>query len=111
MKVPLVRVVVFRRYNAAIKHGKIDGVFHFPDFAPREIVRETRSRCHRLLLSVLVSRSLSLSVPQSPLKLVVFFRLFFFLSFSFSLKKKKKKKIIYEKSAYVTEEKVLNLTR
>jgi hypothetical protein len=44
---------------------------------------------------------------------VVFFRLFFFLSFSFSLKKKKKKKkkIIYEKSAYVTEEKVLNLTR
>jgi hypothetical protein len=42
---------------------------------------------------------------------VVFFRLFFFLSFSFSLKKKKKKKIICEKSAYVTEEKVLNLTR
>jgi hypothetical protein len=85
VKVPLVRVVVFRRYNAAIKHGKIDGIFHFPDFAPREIVRETRSRCHRLLLSVLVSRSLSLSVPQSPLKLVVFFRLWLLLSLFFFL--------------------------
>ena len=60
MKVPRVCVVVFRRYNAAIKHGKIDGVFHFPDFAPREIVRETRSRCHRLLLSVIVLCSHSL---------------------------------------------------
>jgi len=44
---------------------------------------------------------------------VVFFRLFFF-SLSLKKKKKKKKKIRddeYTKSAYVTEEKVLNLTR
>jgi hypothetical protein len=52
----------------------------------------------------------------SPLKLVVFFCLFLFLSSSLSLKKKKKKKKKirddeYKKSAYVTEEKVLNLTR
>ena len=48
------------------------------------------------------------------MKLVAFFVSSSFSLFSLSLKKKKKKKIRddeYEKSAYVTEEKVLNLTR
>ena len=54
--------------------------------------------------------------PLSLLKLVAFFVSSSFSLFSLSLKKKKKKKKKirddeYEKSAYVTEEKVLNLTR
>jgi len=83
VKVPLVFVVVFRRDYAAIKHGKIDGVFHFADFAPREIVRETRSRCHLLLsMSILFS----LFLPALAAETGRVFCLFFFLSL-FSLSK------------------------
>ena len=47
VKVPPVVVVVFGGHEAAIDHGKIDGVLHLAHFRPREIVRETRSGCHR----------------------------------------------------------------
>ena len=96
VKVPLVWVVVFRREYAAIKHGKIDGVFHFPDFAPREIVRETRSRCHRLLLSVTVFCSLSLSVNSRRWNWWSFLSPLLSLFLSLEKKKKKKKKKIRE---------------